>query len=94
MTLEDDDDDGPSTAVLLTVTPSSISERSGPQDVLVTASLDGVPREVDTVVRLVIGDRDDTAQPNFDYVFSGTRTTTIAAGEIEGDPEYALHPNA
>ena len=83
MTLEDDDDDGPSTAVLLTVTPSSISERSGPQDVLVTARLDGVPREVDTVVRLEIGDRDDTARPNFDYVFSGTRTTTIAAGEIE-----------
>ena len=92
MTLEDDEDDGPSTAVLLTLTPSSISERSGPQDVLVTARLDGVPREVDTVVRLEIGDRDDTARPNFDYQFSGTRTTTIAAGKTEATLNIRFDP--
>ncbi len=84
------DDDAGSTRILLSATPSAVSEGAGSTEVEVTASLDGGARTAATTVTVTVtgsgaaGAVGFAAVPAFDVV--------IAAGATSGSGSFALVP--
>ncbi len=82
------DDERPSTAVNLSVNPAGVQE-DRPEQVTVTGTLNGAPKQYDTVVRVTV--TADTADlDDFDAV--SPFDLTIAAGEPSGTEDFTLTP--
>ncbi len=98
VTVTEKDNDTASTTATLSVSPSSVAERGGGQDVTVTATLNAATRTEDTVVRVSVagntaGTGDFQAVESFDLMIPANapsgevpfRLTPVADGVIEED---------
>ena len=97
------DDDANSTSILLTATPTRLSEGAGRTDVAVTGTLDGRVFDQDVIVLLIIDpDPKDTnannevvdvaeATRDIDYT-AVLRPLTIAAGAVSGTTTITIIP--
>ncbi len=84
------DDDAASSRVMLSASPSTVSEGAGETSVEVTARLDGAARTMETaVVVSVTGGGDPDA---VDFAAVDDFTITIAAGESSGTGTFTLTP--
>ena len=81
-----------STAVALTLSPSSVAESAGATSMTVTGTLDGAPRSADTTVTVSVGDSGDGAAEGTDYAAVDDVTLTIDAGETSGTANFSLTP--
>ena len=86
------DDDQTSTRVILSLSarPARISEGDGPTTVTVTGSLDGAPRDTDTVVAVSVSGGGDDAAVDFTPV--GDFEFRIRAGALSGESSFVLVP--
>ena len=88
-----DDDDAPSGAILLSVSPSSVAEADGATAATVTAQLPGTTtRSADTAITVSVGDSADAATEGTDYGTVDDFTLTIPAGESSGTAEFSIDP--
>ena len=84
------DNDEPSTRVVLSAVPSSVSEGAGATDVAVTATLDAGARTVATTVAVTVS---GSGVPEaVDFAEVADFTITIAAGETSGAGKFTLAP--
>ena len=81
-----------STAVALTLSPSSVAESAGATSMTVTGTLDGAPRTGDTAVTVSVGASGDGAAEGTDYAAVDDATLTIDAGETSGTANFSLTP--
>ena len=84
------DDESPSTAVTLRVTPEAVSEDTSSRTVTVTGELDGAPRSAATVVTVAV--TAGTATLDTDFTVANVSTLTIAAGQPSGTATFTLMP--
>ena len=86
------DDDQTSTRVILSLSarPARISEGDGPTTVTVTGSLDGAPRDTDTVVAVSVSGGGEDAAVDFTPV--GDFEIRIRAGALSGESSFVLVP--
>ena len=85
VTVEDDE-----TALTLTVNPTAVDEDGGGTSVTVTATLDGVTRDVPTTLTVSVGADDDAAVKGTDYVEVRNLSVTIPAGRASGKRTFTL----
>ena len=92
LTLTITDDEQPSTAVLLSLSPEAISEgaRGNAQRVTVTAELNGAARTADTVVAMVV--TPGSATQGMDFAEVSGFPVTITAGRRSGSATFTLTP--
>ena len=90
LTLEDDDE--ASTSVELSVSPASVSEDGGAQQIAVTAALDGAARLEATAVTVSVGAAGDAAASGTDYQAVSDFVLTIAPGALSGEATFTLTP--
>ena len=90
LTLEDDDE--ASTSVELSVSPGSVSEDGGAQQIEVTAALDGAARSEATSVTVSVGAAGDAAASGTDYQAVSDFVLTIAPGALSGEATFTLTP--
>ena len=86
------DDDQTSTRIILSLSarPATISEGDGPTIVTVTGSLDGAPRDTDTVVAVSVSGGGEDAAVDFTPV--GDFEVRIRAGALSGESSFVLVP--
>ena len=84
------DDDEPSTAVRLWLSPTRVSEAAGPTAVSVAAGLDGARRTVPTTVTVTVAGSADPGAVDFAPV--PDFTLTVPAGEAYGSGTFTLTP--
>ena len=86
------DDDQTSTRIILSLSarPATISEGDGPTIVTVTGSLDGAPRDTDTVVAVSVSGGGEDAAVDFTPV--GDFEVRIRAGALFGESSFVLVP--
>ncbi len=85
-----EDDDEPSTSIVLSVLPDAVQEDAGPTVVTVTAALDQSTRTSDTAVRIAFA---GTGLPEaVDYTAVDRLELTIPAGERSGSTIFTLTP--
>ena len=86
------DDDKTSTRIILSLSarPATISEGDGPTMVTVTGSLDGAPRDMDTVVAVSVSGGGEDAAVDFTPV--GDFEVRIRAGALSGESAFVLVP--
>ena len=91
LTIEDDDE---APEVILSASPSSVSEDASATQVTVTAEFStSKVFDVDQTVTVTVGDPDDTATPDDDYAAAPRSfAITITAGETSGTGEFTLTP--
>ena len=89
-TLTIEEDDTASTQVTFTVSPEEIQEDDSPQQVTVTAMLDGAARAVDTAAALTV--QGATAVAGTDFTAVSPFTLTIPAGATTGTAGFTLTP--
>ncbi len=87
------DDETASTALVVSVMPSQLSESADLTEVQVMVALDGKPLAEAATVALSI-DRASTATRDIDYLALFDPTITIAAGSIAGSTRLLLDPVA
>ena len=93
LTLEDlEDDDEASSSVELSVSPESVSEDGGAQQIAVTAALDGAARLEATAVTVSVGAAGDAAASGSDYQAVSDFVLTIAPGALSGEATFTLTP--
>ena len=90
LTLEDDDE--ASTSVELSVSPASVSEDGGAQQIAVTAALDGAARSEATPVTVTVGAAGDSAASGTDYQAVADFVLTIAPEALSGEAIFTLTP--
>ena len=92
VTLTITDDDTESTAVTLSLSPDRIAEDAtrAARTVTVTATLDGSPVDVATVIAMSV--TGGTAVAGTDYAAVGDFTVTIAQGRASGTATFTLAP--
>ena len=90
LTLEDDDE--ASTSVELSVSPGSVSEDGGAQQIAVTAALDGAARSEATPVTVSVGAAGDSAASGTDYQAVFDFVLTIPEGFVSGEATFTLTP--
>ena len=90
LTLEDDDE--ASTSVELSVSPGSVSEDGGAQQIAVTAALDGAARSAATSVTVSVGAAGDAAASGTDYQAVSDFVLTIPEGFVSGEATFTLTP--
>ena len=86
------DDDVPSTAISLAISPTEVGESAGRTRLTVTATLDASPRDVATEVELTLGSGADGATPGDDFVEIDPVTLTIPAGRPSATATVSLEP--
>ena len=86
------DDDPASTAIALTLNPTSVAEDAGGTEVTVTASLDAGARTEATEVTVSVGDMGDSATSGTDYDAVNNFTVTISSGQTSGTGTFTLTP--
>ena len=86
------DDETASTAVTLTVAPTSVREDASATTVTVTATLDEDARASATSVTVAVGSAGDGATEGTDYATVSDLTVTIAAGATSGTATFTLTP--
>ena len=84
------DNDQASTGIVLTVSPETVDERRGRQTVTVTATLNGAPLAVDTVVSVLV--RGGTAAVTDFAADPAALPVTIRAGQRAGTGRFRLTP--
>ncbi len=85
-----EDDDEPSTSIVLSVLPDAVQEDAGPTVVTVTAALDRSTRTSDTAVRIAFA---GTGLPEaVDFTAVDRLELTIPAGERSGSTSFTLTP--
>ena len=92
-TLTIDDNDGESEAVLLSVSPSSVSESGGARSVRVTATLDQSARTVPTDVVVSLHSLDVEFGPGRDAAVVAPFTITIEPGRASASGRFTLLPH-
>ncbi len=88
------DDETPSTSLVLSVTPSAISESAELTEVMVMAALDGKPLAEAATVSVSIDAAASSATRDTDYSALFNPTITIAAGSIMGSTRLLVDPTA
>ncbi len=86
------DDETPSTSLVLSVTPSAISESAELTEVMVMAALDGKPLAENATVSVSIDAAASSATRDTDYSALFNPTITIAAGSIMGSTRLLIDP--
>ena len=86
------DDETVSTAVTLSVNPTSVGEADAATAVVVTAALDGGALGSATAVTVAVGDAGDSATEGTDYAAVADFTVTIGAGATSGTGTFTLTP--
>ena len=86
------DDDVPSTAISLAISPTEVGEGAGRTRLTVTATLDASPRDVATEVELTLGSGADGATPGDDFVEIDPVTLSIPAGRPSATATVTLEP--
>ncbi len=86
------DDESTPTSVALSATPPSLRENGGQQSAILTATLDGGARAVETDVTVVVGDSSDSATEGVDYGVVAGFQVTIPAGSRQGTAIFQLLP--
>ena len=81
-----------STAVVLFVNPSLVSEGDEAKTVKVTGRLNSLPRDSDTTVSVSVGASGDTAIEGTDYSTVDDLTLTIDEGEVAASVTFTLTP--
>ena len=89
-TLTISDDESVPTAVLLSLSPDSVSEGAGSASVTVTAALNRGIREAATAVRVTL--KGDSAAAGEDFQAVSPFTVTIPAGEPSATGSFTLRP--
>ena len=84
------DDESPSTAVTLSVSPAAVREGAGNRTVTVTGELNGEPRSAPTVVTVSI--TAGTATAGTDFSVSNVSPLTILQGQPSGTATFVLTP--
>ena len=79
-----EDEDMTLTGVELSLRPASINEDRAFTGLVVTGSLNGLPRDSPTTVTISVGSNDDAATAGTDYAVVDARSLTIAAGRTSG----------
>ena len=92
VTVTVNDDEEPSSAVALSVTPDSVREEGGAQPVTVKAMLDGGTRGTATAVTVSVGGADDSAVKGTDYTTVDSFTITIPANQASETGTFTLTP--
>ena len=92
-TLALNDDDTPSTSVALSVSPASVSEDGGAQQIEVTAALDGAAGPEPTAVNVTVGRAGDSAVSGTDYTSVAGFVLTIPARQTTGTATFTLTPD-
>ena len=87
------DDDSPSTRLVLSLNPSTVSEAAVPTDVVVTGSLNAGARTSDSVVTVTVGASTDTATEGVDYANVSTLEITVPANATTGRTMFTLSPD-
>ncbi len=88
------DDETPSTSLVLSVTPSALSESAELTEVMVMAALDGKPLAEDATATVAIDEAASSALRDTDYSALFDPTITIAAGSIMGSTRLLVDPTA
>ena len=92
-TLELLDNDGPSTRITLTVSPTNLGEDDNATDVTVTATLDASALATSTTVALALDETGSTALKGADYADPGTLATiTLPADSTSANATVSLDP--
>ena len=86
------DDDSPSTRLVLSLNPSTVSEAAVPTDVVVTGSLNAGARTSDSVVTVTVGASTDTATEGLDYADVSALEITVPANATTGQTMFTLSP--
>ncbi len=86
------DDETPSTSLVLSVTPSALSESAELTEVMVMAALDGKPLAENATVSVSIDAASSSATRDTDYSALFNPTITIAAGSIMGSTRLLIDP--
>ena len=86
------DDDTASTALTLSVSPSSVAEGGGAATLEVTASLDADARPGAMSVTVAVGAEGDAATEGTDYATVSDVTVTIPGGSTTGTGTFTLTP--
>ena len=84
------DDESPSTAVTLSVSPAAVREGAGNRTVTVTGELNGEPRSAVTVVTVSV--TAGTATAGTDFSVSNVSPLTILQGQPSGTATFVLTP--
>ena len=84
------DDESPSTAVTLSVSPAAVREGAGNRTVTVTGELNGEPRSAATVVTVSV--TAGTATAGTDFSVSPVSPLTILQGQPSGTATFVLTP--
>ena len=92
-TLTITDDDQPSTAVALSVSPSSVAENGGARPVRVTATLDGSARTVPTNVVVSLHSSEAGFGPGRDAAAVEPFTIMLEPGRTSGSRSFTLRPH-
>ena len=82
-----------STAVTLSVNPTSVAENANATSVTVTGALNGGARESDASVTVSVGDSADSATEGADYTAVNDFTLTISAGQTSGTATFTVTPS-
>ncbi len=88
------DDETPSTSLVLSVTPSALSETAELTEVMVMAALDGKPLAEDATATVSIDEASSSALRDTDYSALFDPIITIAAGSIMGSTRLLVDPTA
>ena len=88
------DDDMASTSIALSLTPSSVMENGGAQDVAVAATLDAAARSDATTVSVTVGAGTDSAMSGDDYGAVSAFDLTIARGATSETFTFTITPTA
>ena len=86
------DDDSPSTRLVLSLNPSTVSEAAVPTDVVATGSLNAGARTSDSVVTVAVGVPTDSATEGVDYANVSALEITVPANETTGQTMFTLSP--
>ena len=88
-----DDDDAPSGAITLALSPTSADESDDATTVTVTATMPGsTTRGEDTNITVKVGDTGDEATEGTDYATIADFTLTIASGATTGTKTFSIDP--
>ena len=86
------DDETPSTAISLSVSPNNLSEGASATTLTVTGTLNNDARSSATNVTVMVGAASDTAVEGTDYGTVGSLTLTIGAGAQSATTTFQLSP--
>ena len=86
------DDENPSTAISLSVSPNNLSEDASATTLTVTGTLNNDARSSATNVTVMVGAASDTAVEGTDYATVGSLSLTIGAGQTTGTTSFQLSP--